>query len=118
MENLNFGRKGEVITRDFISKPQLLEEGPGWKKFHLPTHPLHYYDVWRYHIKTSACVETNNKCHVLSLVEGESVLVETGNGMSMQFSYAETFAIPAAAGNYKVTSLSGTDVMLVIAFIK
>ncbi len=118
MENLDFSRKGEIIARDFISKPVLLAEGPGWKKFHLPTHPLHYYDVWRYHILTSAYIETNNKCHVLNLVEGDDITVETLNGMSMKFSYAETFAIPAAAGSYRVSSLSGKEVMLVIAFIK
>jgi len=118
MENLDFSRKGKIITADFISKPVLLAEGPGWKQFHLPTHPLHYYDVWRYHIKSSAYIETNNKFHVLNLVEGEEILVETRNGMSMKFSYAETFAIPAAAGGYKVSSLSGEEVWLVIAFIK
>jgi len=99
-------------------KPVLMDEGPGWKKFHLPAHFLHYYDVWRYHIQTSAHIETNNKFHVLNLVEGNSILVETQNGISMQFSYAETFAIPAAARKYKVTNLSGDEVMLVIAFIK
>lgn len=118
MENLDFSRKGEAVARNFISKPVFETEGPGWKKFHLPTHPLHYYDVWRYHIQSSAYIETNNKCHVLNLVEGDGIKVETKNGMSMKFSYAETFAIPAAAGGYTVSSLSGKEVMLVIAFIK
>ncbi|MCX6280834.1 MAG: class I mannose-6-phosphate isomerase [Bacteroidetes bacterium] len=117
-ENLDFSRKGEIIRREFISHPQLLEEGSGWKKFHLPTHALHYYDVWRYHIITSAFIETNNKCHVLNLVEGENILVETENGMKMQFSYAETFTIPAAAGSYTVRNLGTTEAMIVIAFIK
>jgi mannose-6-phosphate isomerase class I len=118
MENLDFGRKGEIITRDFISKPVLADEGPGWKKFHLPTHLLHYYDVWRYHIWTSTYIETNNKCHVLNLVEGEGILIETRNGMRMKFSYAETFVIPAAAEGYRVSSPSGAEAMVVIAFIK
>ena len=117
-ENLDFSRKGDIIQRDFISKPYLLEEGSGWKKFHLPAYALHYYDVWRYHITSSARIETKNKCHVLSLVEGESILVETQNGMSMQFSYAETFAIPAAAGSYTVKTQGEEEIMLVIAFIK
>ena len=118
MVNLDFERKGEVIRRDFISKPVPADEGPGWKKFHLPTHCLHYYDVWRYYITTSAYIETNNKCHVLNLVEGEGILVETRNGMSMKFSYAETFAIPAAAGGYSLSSQSGAEAVVVIAFIK
>ena len=117
-ENLDLTRKGEMIGREFISRPQLLEEGPGWRKFHLPTHSLHYYDVWRYHISSSVQISTNNKCHVLSLVEGESILIETAGGLSKQFSYAETFAIPAAAGNYTVKNLSEGGIMLVIAFIK
>jgi len=117
-ENLDFSRKGEVIKRDFISRPVLLEEGEGWKKFHLPTHALHYYDVWRYHILTSANIVTADKCHVISLVEGERISVETANGMCMEFSYAETFAVPAAAGSYTVKNLGGGEAMIVIAFIK
>lgn len=117
-ENLDFSRKGDVIKRDFISKPYLLEEGEGWKKFHLPTHALHYYDVWRYHVLTSANIVSGDKCHVLIVVEGENVLVETANGLKMEFHYAETFAVPAAAGSYTVTNLSEKEAMLLVAFIK
>jgi mannose-6-phosphate isomerase class I len=117
-ENLDFERKGEIISKEFISRPILLEEGADWKKYHLPTHPLHYYDVWRYHFKTSVTIETGNNCHVLSVAEGGPVSVKTDNGRELNISYAETFVVPAAAVRYTVVNRSGVEALLIIAFIR
>lgn len=116
-ENLYFDRKGARVG-EFISQSSVLACGPGWELIHQPTHRNHFYDVHRYRLTGSVEVQTGDSCHVLSLVEGKSVLLETANGARQRFYYAETFVVPAAAGAYRLTSEDGSEIHVVKAFVK
>lgn len=118
MENLRFERKGSYVTEKLISKPVLISGGPGWEIFHLQTHEDHSYDVHRIHLTGSVELTTGNKLLVMNLVQGSSVAIETENGSTAVFNYAETFVIPAAAGSFTIKNIGEGEAIMVKAFIK
>lgn len=117
-ENLDFDRKGRRVLDELVSQPRTLQAGPGWRLVHCPTHPEHFYDVHRLEFDHSLEVATEGSVHILSLVEGQRVLLETANGLRQHFNYAETFVVPAAAERYRLVSETGQAQRVVKCFIK
>jgi mannose-6-phosphate isomerase class I len=117
-DNLYFGRRGVLVERELIAQPILLEAGEDWQIHHLPTHPSHFYDVHRIEFDTSVGVHTDGSPHLLMLVEGTSLRLETCNGASQRFNFAETFLVPAAAECYRLINESAATAKVVKAFLK
>ena len=119
MNNLYFERKGEKVIQELICHPYIMKENQECTIEHLPTHKEHFYDVYRYTFKDRIQMNTENTCHVCMIVEGDSVCIETEDGMKQRFNYAETFVIPAAARSYTIINENPDKrIMLVKAFVK
>jgi len=118
MENLYFDRQGERIKREFISHPQVVARGKGWELMHLPTHAEHFYDVHRFDFFTTVEARTVGSPHVLNVVEGPSVILETPGAPPQRFAFAETFVVPAATGTYRLVNDTGQPAKVVKAFLK
>lgn len=117
-ENLRFDRQGDVVPKTLISHPATIADGSDWKLIHLPTHEEHFYDVHRFDFQTEVTAHTDGSPHVLMVVEGDGVAVETEQGMCERFNFLETFVVPAAAGSYKLINQGRGPVKVVKAFMK
>ncbi len=116
--NLFFDRKGKLVEEEFIAKLEIIAAGKDWKIVHLKTHHEHFYDVERIEFTTSVEINTDNRCHVCNLVQGDSIILKTKNGFNQNFNYSETFVIPAAAENYTLVNKGSSEAWVVKAFIK
>ncbi|EDM33999.1 ROK family member transcriptional repressor [Pedobacter sp. BAL39] len=116
--NLDFNRKGESVADELISKTTIIEKTEDYQLVHLPTHKDHFYDVHRIEFEARAVQHTDQVCHVLMVVEGDGVLLETADGTTRTFAFAETFIVPAAAESYTLTNLGKAGVKVIKAFLK
>ena len=116
--NLDFERKGDRVQKELISTPEIIEEGRDWQLIHLPTHKEHFYDVHRIEFDTTMYIKTHDCCHVMMLVEGDAIVIETADGTRLTFAYAETFVIPASAKSYTLVNLGNERAKVIKAFLK
>ena len=117
-ENLNFERRGERVQAELLSQPRTVSAGEGWRIVALPTHAEQFFDVQRLEFDRSIEVETDGQCHILSLVEGQTIALETGQGLRQRFQYAETFVVPAAAVRYRLINEGTQPVKVIQAFVR
>ncbi len=117
-QNLNFERQEEYVAAQLCPKPSVIRSGDGWREVLVGTHEALFYAVHRYEFAAEIDATTDGRCHILNVVAGTAVIVETANGYRARFNYAETFVIPAAAESYRLTAVGGQPCQVVVAFVK
>lgn len=116
-ENLDFCRKGDIVGKTLLSQETLIKEGSDFRILNLSTHEAHYYAVQRYEFLSTLEAFTNGQCHVLNLVEGACIEVQTPGNTRLVY-FAETFIIPAAAITYKLINRDIKPAKVINAFVK
>ena len=116
--NLAPTRRGESVKRDLIQDPVVKAAGPGFTELGLGELDELFFGVDRLDFESEVTVETQGRFHVLNLVAGEQVAVETERGDVHPLSYAETLVIPASVGSYRLERRRGPACKVVKAFVK
>jgi len=62
--------------------------------------------------------DTSGRFHVLKVVDGTGVVLETEAGDRHDLAYAETLVIPAVVGGYEIRTMDGEPVKVVKALVR
>jgi mannose-6-phosphate isomerase class I len=116
--NLDPARRGEPVRRDLIREPVVKAAGPGFTELGLGELDELFFAVDRLDFEDEVAVETRGRFHVLNLVAGEEVTVETARGDSHSLAFAETLVIPASVGGYRLQRQRGPACKVVKALVK
>ena len=119
LANIDWNRDTEWVGKNLINRIEPLGEGPGWREERTGLHELEFIETRRHWFTSSTPHDTQGTVNVLNLVEGEEAVVESPTGAFDPFvvHYAETFIVPAAVGEYRI-SPNGRSIGKTCATIK
>ncbi len=121
--NLQWQRDGRWVEKNLVNTIDKVAEGEGWIEERTGLHEREFIETRRHWFSTAVEHHTNGGVHVLNLVEGAEVLVESPSGAFEPFvvHYAETFVVPACVGAYCVRphgASEGSTCATMLAFVR
>ena len=114
--NLDPLRSGESVRRELIPDPRAVRRGPDWVELELGRLPDLFFAVHRIDFEEAVDEDTAGRFHVLNLVAGEQVELESAQGVH-DLAFAETIVVPAAVGRYRLRRARGGACKVVKAFV-
>ena len=109
--NIQWNRTTGWVRRSLINRVEPVATGEGWREERTGLHELEFIETRRHWFTGTVPHDTRGSVHVLNLVEGDEVVVESPTGTFDPFfvHYAETFIVPAAVGKYTVRPSRSTE---------
>lgn len=95
------------VKKNLKQEPKLLRRGKNWAEYVLGERKEMFYQVNRLEFQKKIEDNTKGKFHILTLVEGESVIARSNKFPERKyvFNYTETVVIPACMGSYTIANL-------------
>ncbi|BCG08023.1 class I mannose-6-phosphate isomerase [Buttiauxella agrestis] len=102
---IDWQRDTQWVTEHLVNHFEPIAEGDGWREERTGLHEREFIETRRHWFTQPVTHHTHGGVNVLNLVEGDEALVESPSSAFEPFvvHYAETFIIPAAVGEYRIS---------------
>ncbi len=96
------------VKNNLINNIKNIDKGDGWTQDTTGLYKSQFIETRRHKFNKKTYHDTNNTLHVIALVCGQSVIVESPSNLFEPFpiNYAEVFIVPACVGPYTITPFS------------
>ncbi len=105
LDNIQWNRDTEWVKENLLHQDLIVSQGEGWKEEHTGLHELEFIEARRITVSGCCVQSTEGTVQVLNLVDGQEAIIESpcGKFPPLVVHYAETFIIPASAGEFSPT---------------
>ncbi len=102
------------INNNVVQAPRTVREGKDWKETILGEHDLLYFSLRHLEFEKEIEDNTNGKFHVLSLVNGQSVIIESIDNPELSYkqNFLDIVVVPASMGRYRIRNLTNNPVII------
>ncbi|ELH1434586.1 TPA: mannose-6-phosphate isomerase [Raoultella ornithinolytica] len=102
---IDWQRGTRWVADNLVNQVEHVAEGEGWREERTGMHEREFIETRRHWFTAPVTHHTQGGVNVLNLVEGDEAIVDSPSGAFAPFvvHYAETFIIPAAVGEYRIS---------------
>jgi len=117
---INPYKRAGWVKKHLKQEPVLLRKGKNWAEYILGERKEMLYQVHRLEFDKKIEDNTNGRFHIITLVEGERVIVSSKKypDRNYVFNYTETVIIPACLGSYNIINLGKSSCKVTKSFLK
>ena len=114
--NIQWDRNTEWVHRELVNRIETVYREEGVLAERTGLHPREFLETVRYTLSKPYTCRCGDSVHVLNLVEGKEMTIESPDGSFPPFTvhYAETAIIPASVGEYRLCPAAGSPEIKVI----
>ena len=100
------------VKENLVQEPRLVRSGSNWAEYIVGQHDLLYFSLRRLEFEKTIEDDTCGKFHVLTLVDGEKVIVQSLDNPELSYTqnYLDVVVVPANMGRYVVKNLGNQPV--------
>lgn len=117
---IQFNRTTEWVKKNLVNHFEVLQENEDYKETRTGLHELEFIESRVYDINTSVTFESNGEFCMCNLVDGKKAVIESADGRFEPYTvhYAETFIIPANAGDVVIRPADDGPIKVIKANVR
>ena len=102
------------VNENLVQEPRIIRSGDDWAEYIIGEHDLLYFSLRRFEFEKTIEDDTKGKFHVLTLVDGEKVIIQSLDDPERSYkqNYLDVVVVPANMGRYVVRNLGNQPVCI------